>query len=71
LNTTTYDVAGMTCGHCIHAVTGELTALGGVRDVRVDVPAGKVTVRSDRPLDLGVLRTAIDAAGYELTGVSA
>lgn len=69
--TATYDVAGMTCGHCARAVTTVLTALGGVRDVVVEVAAGKVTVRSDRPLDLAVLRTAIDAAGYELTGVSA
>jgi len=29
--TTTYSVAGMTCGHCVNAVTEELMAIPGVR----------------------------------------
>ncbi len=71
MTTTTYDVAGMTCDHCVRAVTTELSALQGVRDVVVQVAAGKVTVRSDRPLELVVVRAAIDEAGDELTGPSA
>jgi copper chaperone len=47
-----YQVTGMTCEHCVRAVTGELTNLGGVSDVRVDlVPGGvsAVTVTSEAP----------------------
>jgi copper chaperone CopZ len=69
--TTTYAVAGMTCGHCVSAVTAELTKLAGVRDVQVDLlPAGTSTVRvaSDATLDLDEVRDAIDEAGYELGG---
>lgn len=71
MNTTGYDVTGMTCEHCVRAVTSEVTALEGVQDVVVDLAAGRVTVRSDVPLPLDELRAAIDEAGYELIGQSA
>jgi copper chaperone CopZ len=64
--TETYHVAGMTCGHCAQAVTGELTRLPGVRDVTVDLNSGAVTVRSDGHLPLDEIRTAVDEAGYAL-----
>jgi copper chaperone len=64
--TSTYTVTGMTCAHCVQAVTGELTALPGVEDVRVDLPTGSVTVTSAAPLADDDVRTAVDEAGYEL-----
>lgn len=63
---TTYTVSGMTCGHCVQAVTGELTKLSGVQDVAVDLPTGAVTVTSDGPLSPDDVRAAVDEAGYEL-----
>jgi len=71
MTTTTYDVTGMTCQHCVHAVTTEVTTIDGVREVAVDVTAGTVTVSSTAPLSLDAMRAAIDEAGYELTGPSA
>ncbi len=64
--TSTYTVTGMTCEHCVKAVTGELSELDGVRDVRVDLGSGAVTVTSDAPLDGQAVRAAVDEAGYEL-----
>jgi copper chaperone CopZ len=69
--TTTYAVAGMSCDHCARAVTVELTGLAGVEGVRVDVPAGSVTVVSAAPLPEAAVRSAVDEAGYQLTGVTA
>jgi copper chaperone CopZ len=66
--TTTYEVTGMTCGHCVAAVTAELNQLPGVRDVSVDLPSGGVTVTSDAPLPIDEVRTAVDEAGYALAG---
>lgn len=66
--TTTYRVTGMTCGHCEQAVTTELSRLPGVREVRVDLASGNVTVTSDAPLPIDEVRTAVDEAGYELAG---
>jgi len=67
MNKTTYTVDGMTCGHCADAVTGEITAIDGVRGVDVDVASGRVTVTSDDPLPVGQVRAAVDEAGFELT----
>jgi copper chaperone len=67
--TTTYNVTGMTCGHCASAVTEELTKLPGVRDVTIDLVAAgtsPVHVISDTPLDDAQVRSAVDEAGYEL-----
>jgi copper chaperone CopZ len=69
--TNTYTVTGMTCGHCVQAVTGELSALPGVREVRVDLPTGAVAVTSDDELPLEHVRAAVDEAGYELAGAAA
>lgn len=64
--TNTYTVTGMTCEHCVRAVTAELTGLPGVRDVRVELPTGTVSVASDAPVPIEDVRAAVDEAGYEL-----
>lgn len=67
----TYQVEGMTCGHCVAAVKAELTALPGVQDVTVDlVPEGVSTVRVTGEItpDVEQVRAAIDEAGYALVG---
>ena len=68
MTTTTYLVTGMTCDHCVRAVTTELVLLPGVRSVDVNLGEGAVTVTSDGPLDLEEVREAIDEAGYVLEG---
>ena len=64
----TYTVTGMTCGHCVNAVTSEFSALDGVSDVQVDLRTGAVTVTSAVPLPDDAVRAAVDEAGYELAG---
>ena len=69
--TSTYAVAGMTCGHCVSAVTEEISALPGVTNVAVDLVAGaisSVSVTSDAALDREQVAEAVDEAGYELVG---
>jgi copper chaperone len=69
MTTHTYRVTGMTCEHCVAAVTEELTALAGVTSVTVDLTAGgpsDVTVDSREPLDRDDVVRAVDEAGYEL-----
>ncbi|MEH0983694.1 heavy-metal-associated domain-containing protein [Micromonospora sp. CPCC 205556] len=66
--TQTYTVTGMTCEHCVRAVTGELSALPRVEEVRVDLTAGTATVTSAGPLAEESVRAAVDEAGYELAG---
>ena len=62
----TYQVTGMSCEHCVQAVSQELTALAGVTGVTVDlVPGGRsvVTVSSDAPLAGQAVAAALDEAG--------
>ncbi|HEU0042549.1 MAG TPA: cation transporter [Jiangellaceae bacterium] len=69
--TSTYAVSGMTCGHCVSAVTEEIGKLAGVSEVKVDLVAGgtsTVKVVSEAELDTAQVRDAVDEAGYELAG---
>jgi copper chaperone len=66
MTTTMYDVTGLTCEHCVRAVTSELAGLPGVQDVRVElVPGGssRVTVTSGGPLPEPAVTAALDEAG--------
>lgn len=63
---TTINVTGMSCGHCVNAVTEELTAIDGVSSVEVDLSTGAVTFESDRPIADDAVAAAIDEAGFEL-----
>jgi len=66
MTTTTYPVTGMSCEHCVNAVTSELSGLDGVSAVTVDlVPGGSssVTVASDVPLPEDAVSAALTEAG--------
>jgi copper chaperone CopZ len=69
--TTAYKVTGMSCEHCVNAVSSELGSLGGVSAVTVDlVPDGVslVTVISAAPLADDAVSAALDEAGdYRVT----
>ena len=67
--TASYSVSGMTCSHCVAAVTEEVGRLAGVSAVDVDLNAGgdsRVTVTSEAPLPVAAVRAAVDEAGYAL-----
>lgn len=66
MSTTTYTVAGMTCGHCVRAVSEEVGKLAGVTAVEVDLDSGRVDVTSNAPLDDAAVAGAVEEAGYEL-----
>ena len=64
--TSTYTVTGMTCDHCVSAVTAELSELKGVTQVNIDLASGQVTIDSDAVLDEAAVAAAVDEAGYAL-----
>jgi len=67
--TTTYSVSGMTCAHCVTAVTEEISEISGVSAVDIELhekAQSKVTVTSTAPLPLNAVRDAVDEAGYTL-----
>ena len=62
----TLDVQGMTCGHCVQAVTKALNGVG-VQDVHVDLETGKVDVSFDKDkVTVDQMKEAIEDQGYDV-----
>jgi copper chaperone len=70
MSTQTFPVAGLTCGHCVGAVTSEVKALSGVTDVQVDLVGGGTStlrVTADAAVTEAQVALALDEAGdYQL-----
>lgn len=66
----TYVVTGMTCEHCVKAVTEEVGKIDGVDAVVVELATGRVRVTGADYTDAQV-EAAVDEAGYELAGTGA
>lgn len=63
-----YQVKGMTCGHCVKAVTGAITEADAAAKVSVDLEKGRVDVDSSAPSE--TLAAAITEAGYEVVAAA-
>ncbi|AEG67397.1 MULTISPECIES: heavy-metal-associated domain-containing protein [Ralstonia solanacearum species complex] len=59
---TTFSVEGMSCGHCVAAVTRAVQQVDAAAQVQVDLPSQTVAVRSGAATE--ALRQAIEQAGY-------
>lgn len=66
MTTSTYTVVGMTCRHCVNAVTQELQQIPGVSAVTVELESGSVQVESAGPIELTAVDEAVQEAGYQL-----
>ena len=66
MTTQTFTVTGMSCDHCVRAVTEEVAKLPGAQDVAVDLASGSLTVASADGLDPAEVAAAVDEAGYQV-----
>jgi copper ion binding protein len=66
MSTSIWTVTGMTCGHCVKAVTEEVSAIEGVESVEVDLETGAVTVAAATDPTREQMAAAVDEAGYVL-----
>jgi copper chaperone len=67
--TNTYEITGMTCGHCVSSVNEELSAVPGVTDVTIQLKVGGIStaqVTSSRDLPQDEVAAAVEEAGYTL-----
>ncbi|HAN24915.1 MAG: heavy metal transporter [Microbacterium sp.] len=62
--TTTYQVTGMTCGHCEGSVRAEVSQVPGVTGVEVSAQTGQLTVTGETQVDDAAVIAAVDEAGY-------
>jgi len=61
----TIKIKGMSCNHCVMAVTRALSSIEGITNVSVDLKSGEATFEEAAPVDMNVIRERIKNAGYE------
>ncbi|MCX5858114.1 MAG: cation transporter [Deltaproteobacteria bacterium] len=63
---TTIKVKGMSCNHCVMAVTRALGTVDGIQDVKVSLEAGEAVFEETRPVDMAAVKEKIKKAGFEV-----
>ncbi len=60
------DVQGMTCQHCVHAVTMAIQSVEGTADIEVDLEGGQAEFYLKDESKLEAVKEAIKEAGYQV-----
>ncbi|MBW1870294.1 MAG: heavy-metal-associated domain-containing protein [Deltaproteobacteria bacterium] len=63
---TTVKIKGMSCNHCVMAVTKALGEIDGTTDVKVDLDKGEATFDEATPVDMNTVQAAVKKAGFEV-----
>jgi len=63
---TTIKIKGMSCQHCVMAVTKALGGIEGIKDIRVDLEKGEATFTEEKPVDRMLIRERIAKAGFDV-----
>ncbi len=63
---TTIKIKGMTCNHCVMAVTNALNEIDGIKNVKVDLAKGGADFDEEKAVDMDLVRDRIKKAGYEV-----
>jgi copper chaperone len=74
MTTTRISIDGMTCNHCVDAVTEELTSIAGVQQVEIELNKGGIstaTVTSAGTLEPEQIGEAVAEAGYLVVAADA
>ncbi len=62
----TIQIKGMSCNHCVMAVTKALSGIDGIGNVKVDLAKGEATFDETKPVDRALIRQSIKKAGFEV-----
>ncbi len=62
----TIKIKGMSCNHCVMAVTKALRGIDGVANVKVDLARGEATFEETKPVDRAVIGERIKKAGFDV-----
>ena len=63
----TLNVRGMSCGHCVNSIEGNVGELDGVESVKVRLEDGKVDVNFDaEKINLKEITEVIEEQGYDV-----
>ncbi|GAB6060775.1 heavy-metal-associated domain-containing protein [Desulfonatronum parangueonense] len=62
----TIKVTGMSCQHCVNAVTKALSGIDGIQDVQVSLEKSQADFTETKPVSRDVIREALKKAGHDL-----
>ncbi|KUM36441.1 heavy-metal-associated domain-containing protein [Arthrobacter sp. EpRS71] len=65
MNTTEFQVTGMTCGHCEMSIREEVLEVPGVESVDVSHQSGRLVVTGTGPVEDAAVLAAVQTAGYQ------
>ena len=60
------QIKGMSCNHCVAAVTKALDGIDGIRNAKVDLSKGEAMFEEEKPIDTNIVKEKIKKAGYEV-----
>ena len=69
MNTVTYTVPAISCGHCTHTIETELADLKGVQSVKADIDSKKVVITFDAPADEQKIKALLAEINYPAEGL--
>ena len=59
-------IKGMSCNHCVMAVTKALGEVDGISDIKVDLSTGEASFAESGVVDMETVKEKIRKAGYEV-----
>ncbi|HOD31058.1 MAG: cation transporter [Smithellaceae bacterium] len=59
-------IKGMSCQHCVMAVTKALAAIDGMENVHVDLKTSTATYEETKPVSASLIAETIKKAGYDV-----
>ena len=62
----TFEIKGMTCGHCEGRVTSEILTIPGVTEVIASAEKANVMVESEAEISQDSIQIAVQRAGYSV-----
>jgi copper chaperone len=65
METRSYSIEGMTCTHCVAAITSEVRLIPGISSVLVDLNSHAMSVTGDA-IDDVLVAAAVTEAGYSV-----
>jgi copper chaperone len=64
--TSTIKIKGMSCQHCVMAVTKALKEIEGLSSVNVDLQDGSATIEHSGPIDMNRVKSVVEREGYQI-----
>ena len=68
MTTVTYSVPAISCGHCTHTIETEVSELQGVRSVKAEIDAKKVTITFYAPASEEKIKALLAEINYPAAG---